>query len=243
MNRVIFKLLILGIFLTTDSAIAQFSIVKMLDQAPVIPITFGTAFMNSKLITTTETLLDGREFKRVKSWEPAYDLKKYSDLLDSYISKIDARAESNSFSLSYNPVDDPESKEYLKLMTKVSDSLTKVWKTYSKRIVVICPDFMPLGDDYGCDEISASGQKLNYCATQKNEILVQARNDLKPLFDLAQRYFNKLYPIDNPMLNNEVLNEISKPIQVLQEWNFEVNAANSIMVETGVSLNNALCGK
>lgn len=223
--------------------IAQFSVVKLLEQAPTIPVTFGKAFMDARLVTSKESLLDGREFNRVKSWEPSLSLKKFGDVLDSYIEKIDTRAEGNSFSLSYVSDIDPETKEYLELMTKAADSLKIRWKGYSKRIVAVCPEFFPLSEEFGCDEITASGQKLNQFAIEKNQILGEARIELKPLFDLVQRYFNKLYLVEDAMTNNEVLNEISKALQVLQDWNYEVNAANSNMVETGISLNNALCGR
>lgn len=60
---------LLGIaLLWMPNLVAQFNVVKMLDQAPLIPPTIGKAFLGCKLITTSETLLDGREFKRVKSW-------------------------------------------------------------------------------------------------------------------------------------------------------------------------------
>ncbi len=222
---------------------SQFNVSKMLEHAPLIPPTIGTAFLNSKLIISKETLLDGREFKRVKSWEPAGEIKKFSEMLDSYVEKIDKRAEENSFSLNYIPEKDKEIVQYLNWMTKVADSTKLIWKKYHQQITAINPDFLPLTEEFGCDEIAQSGQKLNGFAEQKNKILELARKDLFHYFDLTQRYFNKLYQIEDPMFNNQVMNEISKPLQVLQEWSFEVNSANSNMVDTGVSLNNALCTK
>lgn len=222
---------------------AQFSVVKLLDQAPYIPATIGSAFMNSKLNSVNETTFDGREFKRVKSWEPAYDLKKFSETIESYLSKIEKRSEDNSFSLNYAPLQDEELLQYLRLMKLSTDSLYKIWKSYSKQIAAVCPEFFVLSDDYGCDEIAASGHKLNDYAARKNQIFEQARKDMRGLFDLVQRYFNKLYLIEDPMTNNEVMSQISIPLQILQEWDHELNVANYNMVETGISLNNALCGK
>ena len=222
---------------------AQFNVVKMLDQAPLIPPTIGKAFLGCKLITTSETLLDGREFKRVKSWEPAGEIKKFGDMIDTYLEKIDQRAETNSFSVNYNPSTDSTAQQFMNYMTLQADTLKKIWSAYHKKIAAVNPDFLPLNEEYGCDEIAASGILLNGFATEKNKILNEAREALKSHFDLVQRYFNKLYQIDDAMFNNQVLNEISKPLQVLQQWSFEVNSANSHMVETGVSLNDALCVK
>ena len=226
--------------LTAD---AQFNVARLLDQAPLIPETIGKAFLSSKLITTSETLLDGREFKRVKSWEPAGEIKKFGDVIDSYIEKIDKRAEENSFSLNYSPDTGPDNRQYLNLMTKEGDTVRKIWKKFHQRITAVNPDFLPLSEEYGCDEIAASGQTLNGFAAVKNKILEEARQELKPHFDLVQHYFNKLYQVEDAMFNNEVLNEITKPLQVLQQWSFEINSANANMVDTGVSLNNALCTK
>ncbi|MCC6816271.1 MAG: hypothetical protein IT267_07670 [Saprospiraceae bacterium] len=220
---------------------AQFNVARLLDQAPLVPVSFGTAYMNSKLVTKSEMLDDGREFKRVKSWDPSPEISKFDDLINKHVEKIDARADYNSFSLSNSTLDSKEDKEYLHLMDKVSDSLYSVWKNYYKKLSTIGGDFYPLSEEFGCDEIKASGLKLNIIAEQKNKILIEARIQLKPMFDLVQRYFNKLYLIQDPMINNEVLNYISKPLEILQQWMGEVNVTNGHMVETGISLNNALC--
>lgn len=220
---------------------SQFNVTKLLDQAPLIPTSFGSAYVNSKLTTLSETLDDGRVFKRVKSWEPTLELKKYDEILVRYTDKIDARAEHNSFSLNYSPVKNEEDLEYLKLMAKTADSLNKIWLSYSKRIIDINPDFMPLSEEFGCDEIKASGLKLNGWAEEKNKILVESRERMRSLFDLLQRYFNRLSQIEDPMTNNQVLNHISVSLTILRNWYSEVMIANSHMVETGISLNNSLC--
>ncbi|NOT36189.1 MAG: hypothetical protein HOP11_02295 [Saprospiraceae bacterium] len=232
---------IISALLFSASLHGQFNVVRLLEQVPPIPETFGTAYVNSKLVTSSETMDDGRIFKRVKSWEPSLDIKKFDDQLEKYNEKIDAKAEQNSFSLHYVPDNSPENKAYLKLMIKTADSLKNIWSVYTKRLLQVCPDFMPLSEEYGCDEIKASGLRLNGYAMEKNKILEGARKELKPLFDLVQRYFNKLYLIEDPMTNNQVLNEIGVPLQILREWYSEVSIVNSHMVETGISLNNAFC--
>lgn len=236
------KILGIGFFVCVNLCLnAQFNVVRLLDQLPDIPPTFGTAYMKSKLVTTSENLDDGRVFKRVKSWEPSLEMKKFDDALEKYIEKIDTKAEHNSFSLNYSPDNSPETVEYLKLMAKTADSLNRSWNNYAKRLAAVCPDFLPLSEEFGCDEIKASGLKLNEYAAQKNKILNEAKIQLKPLFDLVQRYFNKLYLIEDAMTNNQVLNEISVPLQVMRAMYSEVSIANSHMVETSISLNNALC--
>ncbi len=235
------KFSVIVFILSIKMALGQFNVVKLLDQAPLIPTSFGTAYVNSKLTTLSETLDDGRVFKRVKSWEPTLELNKYDEILVRYTDKIDEKAERNSFSLNYSPVENNEDIEYLKLMAKTADSLTKIWNGYVKRIADVNPDFMPLSEEYGCDEIKASGLKLNSWAEEKNKILLESRIRMKSLFDLLQRYFNRLSLIEDPMTNNQVLNYISVPLTVLRNWYSEVMIANSHMVETGISLNNSLC--
>ncbi|MBK7233111.1 MAG: hypothetical protein IPH93_12830 [Saprospiraceae bacterium] len=221
---------------------AQQNCLTLLQKAPLPAESVGKAFTSVKLEFQSEFLDDGTEFKRVKSWAFTFDQKQYSEQLAKYVERWDRRAEENSFALNYIPDTTQEVSKAIYIYQRTADSILSIWNPVSHQARNLDPDFTVLSDmDYGCDEIKASAKKLNQMADQQTEFLNGARMKMTPLFDRFQRYFNKLSQIEDPIMNNEVINQMSKVLGVLEDWDLIVNATMFNMVETGVSLNNGLC--
>jgi len=221
---------------------AQQNLNSLFQKAPLIPQTIGAAFTTSKLEYQVEMLEDGKEFKRVVSWDMNSELKNFDQQVGDYLAKLERKAQDNSFSLTYSPDNSPESKDYLMKLEKLADSTLELWKPYISKVRDVNPDFMALSElDYGCDEIKASAKKLNEAAALKNKYLLAGKEKISPHIEYFQRIFNRLILIEDAMMNNQVIYQMTRMINILQEWNLAVISANSQMVDTGVSLNNGLC--
>lgn len=75
----------------------------------------------------------------------------------------------------------------------------------------------------------------------KNKYLIAGREYISPNIDYFQRIFNRLILVEDAMMNNQVIYQMTRMLNILQEWNLALISANSQMVDTGVSLNNGLC--
>ena len=171
-----------------------------------------------------------------------YELKHFDQQVSDYLTKWERKAQDNSFSLTYSPDNSPETKEYLMKLEKLADTTLEMWKPFISKVRDVNPDFLALSElDFGCDEIKASAKKLNEAAELKNKYLIAGREYISPNIDYFQRIFNRLILVEDAMMNNQVIYQMTRMLNILQEWNLALISANSQMVDTGVSLNNGLC--
>lgn len=225
-----------------DFVFSQQSCLNLLQKAPLPPESVGKAFVSVKLEIKPEILDDGTEFKRVASWSMTFDQKQYEDQLSKYVERWDKKAEENSFALNYIPDTTTETGMAMVMLRSIADSVLAVWTPVSNEARGLDPDFTVLSEmDYGCDEIKASAQRLNAVAKRQYELLSSAKARLLGPFDRFQRHFNKLAQINDPIMNNEVIGQMSRVLSVLEDWNLIYSATLSNMVDTGVSLNNGMC--
>ncbi|MBK6824489.1 MAG: hypothetical protein IPG87_16485 [Saprospiraceae bacterium] len=237
-----FSCWIFHLFLIPITLSSQQNLNSLIQKAPLIPQTIGAAFTQSKLEYQVEILEDGKEFKRVVSWDMNYELKHFDQQVSDYLTKWERKAQDNSFSLTYSPDNSPETKEYLMKLEKLADTTLEMWKPFISKVRDVNPDFLALSElDFGCDEIKASAKKLNEAAELKNKYLIAGREYISPNIDYFQRIFNRLILVEDAMMNNQVIYQMTRMLNILQEWNLAVISANSQMVDTGVSLNNGLC--
>ncbi|MBK9271613.1 MAG: hypothetical protein IPM48_08435 [Saprospiraceae bacterium] len=221
----------------------QQSCLTFLQKAPLPAESVGKAFTSVKLeFLEAELLADGSEYKRVKSWSFTFDQKQYGEQLSKYVERWDRKAEDNSFALNYIPDTTQEVARAIYYYQRMADSILQIWNPVSHLARNLDPDFTVLSDmDYGCNDIKASARKLNETARKQAELLEGARQQMLPIFDRFQRHFNKLSQIEDPIMNNEVIHQMSKVLGVLEDWNLIVGATMFNMVETGISLNNGIC--
>lgn len=234
----IFVLVITGVIHLTG----QQSCYLLLQKAPLLPESVGKAFTGVKLELVVEYLDDGTEFKRVKAWAPTFDQKQFEENLSKYVERWELQAQENSFALNYNPDTTKEVGMMVKEYQRMADTIMGIWEPVSKKARNLDPEFMVLSEmDYGCDEIRQSANRINELARKQNELLSQARMQMSPAVDRFQRYFNKLEQIEDPLMNNAILSQMSRVLGLLEDWNLIVSSTHSNLVETGVSLNNGLC--
>lgn len=235
----IFKLFI---FFSCYGVHAQQSCLNLLQKAPLLPESVGKAFVSVKLEIKPEILDDGTEFKRVSAWSMTFDQKQYDEQLAKYVERWDKKAEENSFALNYIPDTTTETGLAMAYLKAIADSVVAIWTPVSTEARNLDPDFTVLSDmDFGCDEIKSSAQRLNKIAKRQNELLSSAKARMLGPFDRFQRYFNKLVQINDPLMNNEVIGQMSRMLSVLEDWNLIYSSTLSNMVETGISLNNGMC--
>jgi hypothetical protein len=218
------------------------NIQKLFDELPMAYSTCNETFQSAEIEWESMTLDNDSIFKRAKSWAPGGELKAYSIKLDKLNSYIERASENNSFSLSAPPSIDKEIMSSIEQLVKVRESITSTWNSNREGIININSNFIvPNELDNGCDQIEFAINVLNVSSTKLNDQLNLFKSKINSqLIDFQTRY-DELNKTKHPMVNNQILDELSNLLLILNEITNVLNFHYKNMVETRMALNNAMC--
>lgn len=200
------------------------------------------AFQSAELEWEAMTLDNDSIFNRVKSWAPGGALKSFSIKLDKLLANIERASENNSFSLSTPPTIDKEVMKSIEQLIKVRESISNVWNSYREPFVNANSNFIvPNELDNGCGQMQFSLKSLN--AVSKN--MAEQLNSFKSGIDASmidfQHRYDEINKIKHPMVNNQILEEMTSLLNMLNEISNALNFHYKNMVETRMAWNNAFC--
>jgi len=130
----------------------------------------------------------------------------------------------------------------LELLTKTREAITNTWHSSRESYININADFMvPNELDNGCDQISSSIQTLNTVSAKLIEKINSFKIKIATSLSDFQSQFDEINKIKHPMVNNQILDEMSNLLSILNEISNGLNFHYKNMVETRMAWNNAMC--
>lgn len=212
-----------------------------------IPMPYASVeecFQTAELEWEQETLDNGSLFNRAKSWAPGGAIKKYSMQLDRLATYIEQTSENNSFSLTAPAEIDKQTLKSIEELGQIRQTISNAWNAHRDAVTSINAEFVvPNELDNSCEQIEAAMNQLQKTSGLLQEKLRQFRDPVSPSLDQFQKMFDFLMQNRNPMVSNQVLDELSNLMVILNEIANLMNFHYKNMVETRMAWNNALCNK
>lgn len=200
------------------------------------------AFQSAEIEWEALTLDNDSIFQRAKSWAPGNELKQFSNRVDRLTAYIDKASEDNSFSLSAPSSITKEVMISIEELSKIRNQISKTWYGFRENVVNLNSDYwVPNELDNGCDQILNSMKTLHSVSKKLNEQLVLFKSASATSLSEFQQKFNEISKIKHPMVNNQILDELSNLVSILHELSNAFNFHYKNMVETRMAWNNAFC--
>lgn len=181
-------------------------------------------------------------FNRIKSWAPGGELKNFAIRTEKLQAYIDRSSENNSFSLSAPTAIDKETMGLIEILNSIRSRITSKWNVYRDPVTQINANFIvPNELEYGCDQMVSSIQILNSVSEKLLMQLSKFNQEIHEDLVEFQTRFDELNKIKNPMVNNQILDETTQLISILNEILNTLNFHYKNMVETRMAWHNAFC--
>jgi hypothetical protein len=215
---------------------------QLFQTLPACPITCDSAFASAELEWAEEMLDNGTTFRRVTSWGPGGELKAYIERLERVQAFIERTSENNSFSLNAPGPISEDNERLLAQLAVSRKSIQQKWQDVQDQVAGIDDNFVvPNEFEHGCDQIRKAMDALSRYSARTNEayqLFIAATG--KDLGDFQQTY-DQLIRNRHPMISNRCLDEASGLMELLFQLNTARNIHYKNMVETRMTLNNAMC--
>ncbi|MCC6753314.1 MAG: hypothetical protein IT266_04935 [Saprospiraceae bacterium] len=215
---------------------------QLFQTLPDCPTTCDSAFASAELEWAEEMLDNGTTFRRVTSWGPGGELKAYIERLERVQAFIERTSENNSFSLNApGPISD-DNERLLATLAASRKSIQQKWQEVQDQIAGIDENFVvPNEFEHGCDQIRTFMDVLSRYSEKTNAAYhLFIASTLQDLGDFQQTY-DQLIRNRHPMISNRCLDEASGLMELLFQLNTARNIHYKNMVETRMTLNNAMC--
>lgn len=212
------------------------------DAIPYPATSCEETFKTAELEWEKMTLDNDSIFNKVKSWAPGGELKNFAGKVDKLQAYIEHASENNSFSLSAPPSIDKETMRSIEQLSKIREGITKSWNSFKDPITNINSGFVVPNDiDNGCDQMQSSIQLLNSVSGKITEQIAAFKTKISGDLIEFQNQFDELNKLKNPMVNNQILDEMSNLLSILNEISNVLNFHYKNMVETQMVWHNAFC--
>ncbi len=235
------KYLIL-VFICYSFSLSGQNIQELFEKLPMPAMHCDDAFISAEIEWEALTLDNDSIFQRAKSWVPGGELKKFSTQVEKLTAYIDRASENNSFSLSAPGPITKEVMSSIEELGKLRATITKNWSGYREGITGLNADFwVPNELDNGCDQIQSSMKTLHNVSAKLSDQINLFKNSITQPLTEFQYKFNELNKNKHPMVNNQILDELSNLVNILLELSNVFNFHYKNMVETRMAWNNAFC--
>jgi hypothetical protein len=214
----------------------------LFENIPYPSVSCEETFKTAEIEWDKMTLDNDSVFNRAKSWAPGGDLKIFSGKLEKLQAYIDRTSENNGFSLSAPPTIDKDVLKAMEHLTKTREGISNIWITLREQFVNLNSTFIvPNELDNGCDQIQSSIQQLNEASAKYSEQLNVFKSKISNSLTDFQTQFDELNKNKHPMVSNQILDEMSNLLSILNEISNALNFHYKNMVETRMAWNNAFC--